>query len=133
MSKGVRGSNHPVIAYMLQTGKDLHSSRQQGCTAAEFDTGNGPADCVRTSCDIIEFKPDNSRAKRKGEDQLRRYRNGLLQNADKRNNLNSKDSGFAKCNDFRLTIEAYTLLPEINDDGTFRERSASWSTYTVNP
>ena len=133
MSETVRGANHPVIAYMLQTGRDLHKSRQQGCSVSEFETGNGPADCIRTSCDIIEFKPDNSRSRSKGEDQLKRYRKGLLENADKRKELNSKNSDFAKCDVFRMTIEAYTLLPEINDDGSFREVSASWSTYTVNP
>lgn len=133
MSAGIRGANHPVVAYMLQKGKELHETRQRGCPVYEFETGNGPADCIRTSCDIIEFKPDNSRAKYKGEDQLKRYRKGILENPSKRTDLESKSSDFAKCQDFRLAIEAYTLLPEINDDGTFREPSVSWSTYTVNP
>lgn len=133
MSRGIRGANHPVTAYLLQTGRELHSSRQRGCTVSEFETGNGPADCIRTTCDIIEFKPDNSRSKSKGEEQLKRYRRGLLENSSNRSSLDSKDADFAKCKDFRLTIEAYTLLPEIGDDGNFVERSASWSTYTVSP
>jgi hypothetical protein len=133
MSEGIRGANHPVVAFMLQKGKELHETRQRGCPVYEFETGNGPADCIRTSCDIIEFKPDNSRARYKGEDQLKRYRKGLLENPSKQKDLESKNSDFAKCKDYNLTIEAYTLLPEINDDSTFREVSASWSTYTVNP
>jgi len=133
MSSGLRGSNHPVVAYLIQVGKDLHDTRQRGCPDYEFDTGNGYADCIRPKCDIIEFKPDNSRAKSKAETQLRKYRKGLLENASKRNDLNSKDSRFASCTDFTLTIEAYTLAPEINEDGSFREKSVSWSTYTVSP
>lgn len=128
MSKGVRGANHPVTAYMV-----LHASRQRGCAASEFPVGGGFADCIRTSCDIIEFKPDNSSAKAKGEKQLKGYRQALLQKSDVRNSLNSKNSDFAKSTDFRLTLEACTLLPEITDDGQFSEVSASWSTYTVTP
>jgi hypothetical protein len=129
MSTSVRGANHPVVAYMIEKGKELHETRQRGCPVYEFDTGNGFADCIRTSCDIIEFKPDNDRAKRAGEAQLKKYKLGL-QDPAIRKNLDSKNSDFAKCTDFRLTIEAYTLIPEIGDDGSFREVSASWSTYT---
>lgn len=128
MSNAVRGANHPVAAYMIDKGRELHEARQRGCPVYEFDTGNGRADCIRTSCDIIEFKPDNDRSKREGERQLRRYQQAL-QNPDIRKNLDSKNSDFAKCTQFRLTIEAYTLIPEIADDGSFRE-SVSWSTYT---
>ena len=134
MEKGTsRGANNPVVAYMLRTGQELHSSRQNGCAVKEFDTGYGRADCIRTGCEIIEFKPDNARAKSSGETQLRKYRKGLMEKPDVRHKLNSENSGFSVCSDFHLSIEAYTLIPEIDSEGNFRERSASWSTYTVSP
>lgn len=129
MSSSVRGANHPVVAYMIDKGVELHQTRQRGCEVSEFDTGNGFADCIRTSCDIIEFKPDNSRSKSKGQEQLQRYQRGL-QDQSVRDRLNSKNSDFAKCTQFRLTIEAYTLCPVIDDQGEFRDTSATWSTYT---
>ena len=128
----MRTNLDPVGAYLSKAGEDMEKSRHGGCRAYEFETGYGKADCIRTSCDIIEFKPDNSSGRRKGEEQLRKHLAGL-KNPDKRNDLNRIDSDFAKCKEFRLTIEAYRLSPEVKDDGSVRVSSASWSAYTVSP
>ncbi len=130
----MRTNIDPVNAYLQNAGLEMERSRHGGCDAYEFETGRGKLDCARTSgCFLIEFKPDNSRAISKGKDQILAHRKGLLENADRRNDLNKINGDFAKCQDFRLTIEAYRFSPEIKDDGSVRVSSASWSTYTVNP
>ena len=124
----------PVGAYLSKVGEEMEKSRHGGCDAYGFEAGKGKADCARASgCFIIEFKPDNSDGISKGTDQLRNYRKGLLENADRRNDLNKINSDFAKCEDFHLIIEAYRFSPEINDDGSVRVSSATWSRHPVDP
>jgi hypothetical protein len=127
------GKVNPLLEWRNSKGEELHASRMSGCTVSGFGFGDGEADCIRTPCDIIEFKPDNSRGKDKATKQLKGARNALLNDSDKRAELNGKNSEFAKCTEFTMTIEAYTLVPEIDEEGNFREVSASWSTYTVSP
>ena len=128
----IRGSNHPVVAFMLDKGKEEHEYRQGRCTVKEFETGEGPADCIGhdgNACLIVEFKPDNSRAISKGKsDQLPRYLKGITNNASRRQELNGKSSGFQSCKQFDTRVDCYKLLPEIDDEGNFRGTSASWRT-----
>jgi hypothetical protein len=121
-----RGANHPVVSYMLAKGKDAHRERQQRCKVYEFETGNGPADCINP-CEIVEFKPDNSAARSKGHDQLERYERGLRDNPNRRDELNAKDADFKRCTTFEKKMECYRLCPEIDDDGNFREASVYWN------
>jgi hypothetical protein len=69
----LRGSNHPVVSFMLDKGKEEDDYRKGRCTASQVDTGKGYADCVGydgNACLIVEFKPNNSRAISKGLNQL---------------------------------------------------------------
>jgi len=122
----VRGSNHPVVAFMIETGKEAHTQRQGRCTVAEFDTGDGRADCINP-CEIVEFKPDNSRARNHGNGQLSKYYNAILSNPSKREELNNRHSDFKKCEKFEKRMECYTLRPEIDDEGNYRSTSVSWN------
>jgi hypothetical protein len=127
----MRGSNHPVVSFMLDKGKEEDDYRKGRCTASQVDTGKGFADCVGydgNMCLIVEFKPNNSRAIRKGLEQLRDYKDGLENNASKRQDLNNKNSAFATCQSFETRVDCYRLCPEIENDGNFRSRSAEWST-----
>ncbi|MEA2204840.1 MAG: Restriction endonuclease fold toxin 9 [Blastocatellia bacterium] len=131
MCRSLRGSNHPVVSYMLDKGKEEDDYRKGRCTASQVDTGNGFADCVGydgNMCLIVEFKPNNSRAIRKGLEQLRDYKDGLQNNASKRQDLNNKNSAFATCQTFDTRVDCYRLCPEIESDGNFRSRSTEWST-----
>ena len=128
----------PVNVYLTEAGKKLHEARSSGggCNASfAFEKKNsGDIDCARANgCFLIEFKPDNPRALREGADQLRGYRKRLLENKDERSELNRQHSDFEKCQDFRLTIEAYRLGTEIEDDGSVEVSSASWSIHVVEP
>jgi hypothetical protein len=127
----VRGSNHPVVSFMLDKGKEEDDYRKGRCSAAQVDTGKGYADCVGydgNSCLIVEFKPNNSRAISKGLNQLRDYKDGLENNASKRQDLNAKNSGFATCKSFETRVDCYKLCPAIDDDGNFKSVSTEWST-----
>lgn len=131
MSKSVRGANHPVVAFMLEKGKEAHDYRQGRCTAKEFETGEGRADCIGydgNSCLIIELKPDNQRAIRKGQDQVARYVKSISSNQSRRDELNSKSSSFASCKQFETRVDCYKLMPEVDNDGNYRDVSASWRT-----
>ena len=128
----VRGSNHPVVQFMLDKGKEEHDYRQGRCTVKEFETGDGRADCIGydgNACLIVEFKPNNSRAISKGKKQLKEQMDALEKNADKRKDLDGKSSAFPACpNRFETRVDCYTLCPEIDDEGNFKSTSASWST-----
>jgi hypothetical protein len=127
----VRGSNHPVVAFMLDKGKEEHDYRQGRCTVKEFQTGDGPADCIGydgDSCLIVEFKPDNSRSISRGKDQLSRYLNAISSNSSRRQELGGKHSSFAGCTKFQTRVDCYRLTPEIDNEGNFRSTSASWRT-----
>lgn len=131
MYDSLRGSNHPVVSYMLDKGKEEDDYRKGRCSASQVDTGNGYADCVGydgNSCLIVEFKPNNSKSISKGQQQLKDYKSGLENNSSKRQDLNNKHSSFAACQTFETRIDCYKLAPEIEDDGNFKTRSTEWST-----
>jgi hypothetical protein len=41
--------------------------------------------------------------------------------------LISRWSDFAKCKRWERRLKCYTLCPEVNDEGEYREGSVSWS------
>jgi Restriction endonuclease fold toxin 9 len=74
----LRGSNHPLVQYAIEYGKQQHRRMESAydCQVKdrEFPSAGGRPDCVSASrCTVFEFKPNNDRAKRKGEQQLGRY------------------------------------------------------------
>lgn len=75
-----RGANNPLIQYAIEYGKqkhnDMDSSSDYQCDVAdkEISGADGRPDCISArKCTVYEFKPDNDRAKSKGEEQLARY------------------------------------------------------------
>lgn len=131
MTSYVRGSNHPVVSYMLTQGQQVDAYRKGRCTAAQVDTGNGFADCVGydgNACLIVEFKPDNSRAISKGQQQLSAYKRGLESNPDKRQSLNSRSTYFSACQTFETRVDCYRLCPQVDEYGNFSNSAAEWRT-----
>jgi hypothetical protein len=130
MTVSLRGSNNPVVSYMLEQGKDAHKEYQSSssrCTVVEWTIGNLRADCIyASSCEVIELKPNNSRAISKGRDQARSYADALNQ-PDELKRLQQENSSFSQCKQFTPRLKCYTLCPEITDDGEFRSASAYWS------
>src|SRR5258707_5424474 len=75
-----RGSNHPLIQYAMEYGKQKHEDMGRSsdfyCDVVdkEISGADGRPDCISARrCMVYEFKPDNDRAKSKGQEQLSRY------------------------------------------------------------
>lgn len=134
MTRSLRGSNHPVVSWMLDQGNRAHSDRQSSCDAKEISLNSGRLDCAMATgetCLVVELKPDNSRAIDKGEDQADRYVRDLNDELKKPDSsvikkLIDADSDFAKCKRFEPQVDCYMLCPTVNEDGEYREVSVSW-------
>jgi hypothetical protein len=79
----LQGYNNPLIRAAVEYGKRMHLDMQGHCSAAEIniDGGNRRIDCVNAfsggACDILEIKPNNSKARDAGQDQLDRAESWL--------------------------------------------------------
>ncbi|MFA6093307.1 MAG: hypothetical protein WCU88_10260 [Elusimicrobiota bacterium] len=76
----LRGVNHPLVQQAEEYGKQQHkrmeaeSRHSCGVKDTAFVGGDERPDCVSGAmCTIFEFKPENSRARGKGQSQLSRY------------------------------------------------------------
>jgi hypothetical protein len=135
MTKGARGANHPVTAYMLEQGQVRHKDYQEDgskCDASEVTLPSRKRlDCIKIkgkTAIVIELKPDNSRAISKGKTQARKYAREL--NAELKKVEDGKesevlkeliklDSDFEHVEEFEWEVRCYDLCPEIDDDGEF--------------
>ena len=80
------GSANPAIRTRIEWGKKRHSDLEGACSSYEKDvkycrntirpTSGCRLDCVK-DCKVIEFKPDNDKAKAEGAEQVRMYSEGL--------------------------------------------------------
>jgi hypothetical protein len=132
MTEALRGGSHPVVAMMRDLGQRAHSEYQGNsskCTVHEWTLPSGNADCINArsypSCQVIEIKPNNSRAVSKGERQAKDYVEDLKRD-DERKKLIDKDSDFTKCTDFQPKVVRYSACPEIDDNGEVRSLSLGW-------
>lgn len=132
-SNGVLGGNNPVASLMVRMGKEAHDAYQRNssnCTVYEWSVGGGRADCInRSSCEVIELKPNNSRSISAGRGQARAYTEVLNKSADEFNKLVDKERGFAECKGrFRWKVACYQFCPDVGDDGALRSGSVGWGT-----
>lgn len=132
-SDGIRGGNHPVVAYMRKMGQDAHpeyQSHSEYCTEHEVETSHGKADCVYAEkCWVVEVKPNNNRAVDNGRRQARDYADDLNADRDgKFTALVEKNSAFESCKaKFVPKIATYVACPEVDDEGNFKNTSYGWS------
>ncbi|NKB16825.1 MAG: hypothetical protein HC774_08210 [Sphingomonadales bacterium] len=137
----MRGGNHPIVSFMALKGIEEHQNYQRNssnCHAYEFETGSRRADCLRAdgdTCYVVELKPRNSRAIGSGMRQAQDSVDDLSKELAKMakgegsrvmQDLISKRSDFGKCKQWQRKVRCYTLCPEVNDEGEFRESSARW-------
>lgn len=131
MTSSLRGANNPVVNFMLEKGQEAHKDYQGSssrCTVAEWTIGSNRLDCVYASgsdCQVIELKPNNSRAISKGRDQVRDYV-AAINKPGELERIKKESSRFSECKEFIPKMKCYTLCPEISDDGEFREISVDW-------
>lgn len=102
LTSSVRGANHPVVSYMLEAGERAHKEYQgnsSNCTVYEWELPGGlKVDCIKaSSCELIEIKPNNSRAKSKGRDQLSKYARLLNEDPKEQQRLIDKYPDFKSC------------------------------------
>lgn len=132
-SDGIRGGNHPVVAFMRKMGQDAHpeyQSHSEYCTEHEVETSRGKADCVYAEkCWVVEVKPNNNRAVDKGRSQARDYADDLNQDRDgKFTDLVKMNSSFSSCKGkFVPKVATYVACPEVDDEGNFKNTSYGWS------
>ena len=133
MTRSVRGANHPVVSYMLEKGQSAHKEYQSSssnCTVSEFTLTSGKrVDCIYAdgaTATVVEIKPDNSRARSAGRDQLNTYLRSLREDSLNLQALIAKDSKFKEVKTFTPMFALYRLCPEFNDDGEFKEASVDW-------
>jgi len=132
-SDGIRGGNHPVVAFMIKMGQDAHpeyESHSEYCTEHEVETAEGPADCVYASkCWVVELKPNNDRAVDKGRTQAKKYAEALNKDeGGKFSDLVKKNDAFNSCKGkFEAKVATYVACPEVDDEGNFKSTSYGWS------
>ncbi len=112
-SDGIRGGNHPVVAFMRKMGQDSHpeyQSHSEYCTEHEVETSQGKADCVYAEkCWVVELKPNNNSSVNKGRRQAEDYAKALNNDNDgKFTDLVKKNQAFSKCH--RLLTKYLTKL-----------------------
>jgi hypothetical protein len=136
----MRGGNHPLVSYLSQKGIEEHQRYQQNssnCDTYEFETGSRRADCLKSdgdTCYVIELKPNNSTARSRGETQARESRDDLRRETDKGpdksdmlKRLFDKSSKFKGCKRWEYKLKCYSLCPDIDEEGRYREGTVSWS------
>jgi hypothetical protein len=132
-SDGIRGGNHPVVAFMRKMGQDAHpeyESHSEYCTEHEVETSAGNADCVYApKCWVVELKPNNNRQVDKGRTQARKYADALnTDDGGKFSDLVKKNDAFSSCQGkFQPKVATYVACPEVDEDGNFQATSYGWS------
>lgn len=136
MTNGIRGGNHPVVAWMMEIGQAAHEDRQERSEfqAKEVDAGSaGRIDCLSvngTELIVVELKPCNDKAKAKARTQLGRYIAELQKNWSSKYKalLTSKNSKFAGVTKISGRCDCYTICPAITDEGDFEKGYVKWET-----
>ena len=132
-SDGIRGGNHPVVAFMRKMGQDAHpeyQSHSEYCTAHEVETSEGNADCVYApKCWVVELKPNNNRQVDKGRTQAHKYAEALNNDdGGKFSDLSKQNDAFSSCKGkFQPKVATYVACPEVDDEGNFKSTSYDWT------
>ena len=104
----LNGSNDPEVRAKMEFGKNEHKRIQADsgkCTVSEVTFGNRRVDCIYVSsgtCYVVEIKPNNDDAKRRGEGQIRDGINQIekeLGGKKKKSELTGKLEVFRDCFD----------------------------------
>jgi hypothetical protein len=138
MNEGIKGGNHPVIAYMRAAGQRSHEDYQSHhsggddyCAVSKLSISAGEIDCVDTSrCWVVELKPNNDQAVNKGRSQAERYAKALNSNEDDFKKLKDKDSKAANCvgdKKFQPKVATYVFCPDVTEEGAYINTSYGWS------
>jgi SMC interacting uncharacterized protein involved in chromosome segregation len=132
LTESVRGGSNPAVAELMRIGQEAHreyQSNSSNCTVSEWSLGGGRADCIKaSSCEVIEVKPNNSKAIYAGRSQARAYADVLNQSSDEIVKLGDKNSDFKNCQGkFKGRVACYVYCPDIDDEGKTKSTSMGWS------
>jgi Domain of unknown function DUF83 len=134
MTAAIRGNNHPVIGWMLETGQAAHEDRQENreFLASEVVVGGaGRIDCMAvsgTELIVVELKPCNESAINEGKEQLIRYVTELKSKwiSKYKAILMKKNAAFSTVTTISSRIDCYRLCPIITDEDEFEKAYLRW-------
>jgi hypothetical protein len=116
----LQGVQNAKVRARLQVGIDNHARLQTGCTANEYQIPGGRIDCLNISdgsCEVIEIKPNNEKARAKGRDQLAGYKS-TIERMKTDNNLTELLQRCVKDGQLNVTyeVEVYEFCPVPDED-----------------
>jgi hypothetical protein len=141
----LQGVSNAKVRARIEIGQKKHKDYQgnsSNCTDDEVQVSSGRIDCVRVEsgwCNIIEIKPNNDKAVSKGWDQVKRYRDNVLEawrntGSDK---TKIQPEVFRSCisdddkQELRLKVDVVTYdfcpVPEEDIDAMYKEQVAQSS------
>jgi hypothetical protein len=130
---GARGTNHPVIGWMVEAGNAAHADRQRSLPVREFSVGSaGRIDGLTVDGSVlvvVELKPCNSKAINQGQRQLDKYIRELKSNwkSNYRDELTKQNNAFGSASEIEGRIDCYGLNPIINETGDYEKAYVRWS------
>jgi len=116
----LQGVQNAKVRARIQVGVDKHAQLQTGCTAHEYEIPGGRIDCLNISdgsCEVIEIKPNNEKARAKGRDQLDGYKS-TIERMKSDNNLTELLQRCVKDDQLNVKyeVEVYEFCPVPDED-----------------
>ncbi len=116
----LQGVQNAKVRARIQVGIDKHAQLQSGCTAHEYEIPGGRIDCLNISdgsCEVIEIKPNNEKARAKGRDQLDGYKS-TIERMKSDNNLTALLQRCVKDDQLNVKyeVEVYEFCPVPDED-----------------
>jgi hypothetical protein len=114
-----------VIDYIMRKSDSAKSDHRSRCSAHDLSLNGGSVPCIvqeSDTCTVLEVAFDNSDSISHARDRARRDKD-ILESELKRQ---SPSSSVSKCKKVETRVDCYKVCPDVDDDGKYRESSASW-------
>jgi hypothetical protein len=115
----------PVIDYIIRHGDSARSDHTSRCNERSLSLDGGRVSCLingSDTCTVVEIAFDNSTSISKARDRASRAKESVEHELKRQ----QPNSAVAKCKRVETRVDCYKLCPDVDDNGKFRESSASW-------